>query len=125
MYFAYACQIYFILFPSQIDSAETDLVISGTGLGDVVEDIRVEVGGVDCVVTGVKDDQVNCTLGPMSAGGFDIFVDVVGKGKFLISVTRRRLEHTKGHLAIGHCSLRQRGNVKLEILFLLLPLPLF
>ena len=39
------------------------------------------VGGVECVVSGVQDDQVNCTIGAMPAGNHDIEINVAGKGK--------------------------------------------
>ena len=64
----------------QISSASSSLVINGTGLGTTVGDVTVMVGDVDCEVTAVQDELVECDIGPMPAGTHEIYVDVSGKG---------------------------------------------
>jgi len=54
--------------PTSVSSADTEITISGSGFGNVESDVEVLIGSQDCVVSGVSDTEINCTLYGLEIG---------------------------------------------------------
>ncbi|XP_035687261.1 fibrocystin-L-like isoform X2 [Branchiostoma floridae] len=56
------------------------VTIAGSGFGDVADDVTVTINETECSITTFSSTQIECTVGPHSAGTFGIEVFVTGKG---------------------------------------------
>lgn len=63
-----------------VGQSGTSIAIQGTGFSEELEDLRVTIGGVECVLTSADAEEINCTAGLHSAGCYALEVAVEGRG---------------------------------------------
>ncbi|XP_066271366.1 fibrocystin-L-like [Branchiostoma lanceolatum] len=56
------------------------VTITGSGFGDVADDVTVTINDTDCSITTLTSTQIECTVGHHSAGIFGVEVFVAGRG---------------------------------------------
>ncbi|KAI8520654.1 Fibrocystin-L [Branchiostoma belcheri] len=56
------------------------VTITGSGFGDVADDVTVTINGTDCSITTLFSTQIECTVGAHSAGTYSVEVFIAGKG---------------------------------------------
>ncbi|XP_074659740.1 fibrocystin-L-like [Tubulanus polymorphus] len=88
-------------------SIDTKLTIAGSGFGNDVNGVIVNVGAVKCNVESVTDTQTICSAGASPAGQYRVYVHVAGKGNatsnedfnYIITVTS--ISSSEGSFAGG------------------------
>jgi len=61
----------------------SDINIQGTGFGNILADVSVRVGNVNCTVLSVADDAITCNLGQREGGAVSTHVSLATKSFFL------------------------------------------
>jgi hypothetical protein len=66
--------------PDTLDGTLTTLTITGKGFGSVNDNIMVKIGGIECVVSSVTEQQIQCDISNVPVGVQAIMVTNKIKG---------------------------------------------
>lgn len=92
--------------PSSVSGNQTTVLVSGSGFGSDLKDLRVYAGNIILEVKEVTDSRLTLSVGPLPAGPHTLKVTVMSKGlasgnKTLTSQAQASLQPSSGSLAGG------------------------
>ena len=66
--------------PKVVSGDSTTLTISGSGFTNVMGDIAITVGGIECIVVHASGTGIQCSVGYVPSGNAQLVVNIAGQG---------------------------------------------